>query len=165
MERGPSQVWELRIGAGRVSSSKQRQQPKSPRVGACMARTACYSVPPTTLLPTFIVGGRAAHPPTHQQLHASWLVRQARELPGISDISTCNGVICPAGSGWLASGVERLGLWVWVFEQAPWSRALLYTLRAAAHPPLLPAGCLRPHRPAIKVALLGKRGLGLGGWL
>lgn len=68
MERGPSQVWELRIGAGRVSSSKQRQQPKSPRVGACMARTACYSVPPTTttttLLPTFIVGGRQC-PPTH----------------------------------------------------------------------------------------------------
>lgn len=105
-------------------------------------------------------------PHTHQQLHAAWLVRRAGELPGISDISTCNGATCPAGSGWLASGVERLGLWVWVFfssRTGALGPGLAVHLEGGRLTPLSsPRAVLRPHRPAIKVALLGKRGLSLG---
>lgn len=83
-----------------------------------MARTAWYSVPPTTThLPrSSSMGMDMHHPP---QLHAAWLVELPGELPGISDILH---VTVPSvrqdRDGWpRASSARAVG----GFEQAPWA--------------------------------------------
>lgn len=169
MERGPSQE-----GADNTRRSVSSSSSKiSPTVGAHMARTAWYSVSAHHTPrhhPTHVVYGRSCPPTTASRVlvgPSPW--RAPRHLRH----SPCNGAICPAGSGWLASGVERQGWLRGGFRAGALGRALLnlYTLggkerrrRGALHP--LSSPWPSPSSPAChQGGLFWKRGLGLGDWL
>lgn len=168
MERGPSQEGADNTRRS-VSSSSSSSSKESPTVGAHMARTAWYSVSAHHTPrhhPTHVVYGRSCPPTTASRVlvgPSPW--RAPRHLRH----SPCNGAICPAGSGWLASGVERQGCVVG-FEQAPWAGPYcpVHTLgdeeEAGAHP--LSSPWPSPSSPAChQGGLFWKRGLGLGDWL
>lgn len=98
-----------------VSDSK-----KSPTVGAHMARTAWYSVPPITHHPR--TSSMEICPPTHSFTRPGWSISPG-ELPGISDIlhvtvpsvrQDRNGWprASSAAAGWVSNGRIGPGLTV-----------------------------------------------------
>lgn len=148
MERGPSQ--EGAENRRRVSSKQRKSESRRP-YGANWPR-GLPSHPPPPPPAHLVYGDMPTHPPA---VPRSLVGRSLRELPGFSDILHVTVPSGSAGSGWLASGVERQG---WVgSEQAPWVWPYCTPWRGRLTPSL--RGPSPPHRPATKVAFFGKRGL------